>query len=55
MPPFTPSTSPTPGLSELWNLRNTGQTGGTSGADIDAVRTWDITRGRRDVVVVGAS
>lgn len=28
-----------------WSLRNTGQTGGTSGADISATDAWDITTG----------
>ena len=35
----------------LWGLRNQGQSGGTSGADIDAVRAWDITTGSTDVIV----
>ncbi len=35
----------------LWGLRNQGQSGGLSGADIDAVRAWDITTGSTDVVV----
>lgn len=35
----------------LWGLRNTGQNGGTSGVDVDAVRAWDITTGSNDVVV----
>jgi len=35
----------------LWNLYNTGQTGGTPGADIDAVRAWDITNGSNNVVI----
>jgi hypothetical protein len=29
----------------LWGMRNTGQNGGTSGADIDATLAWDITTG----------
>lgn len=40
-----------PRLSELWGLNNTGQTGGTPDADIDAVEAWDVTIGSRDVVV----
>ena len=35
----------------LWGLRNTGQNSGVSGADIDAVRAWDITTGSTNVVV----
>ncbi len=35
----------------LWGLRNTGQNGGLSGADIDAVRAWDTTTGSTSVVV----
>ncbi|HLP02364.1 MAG TPA: S8 family peptidase, partial [Opitutaceae bacterium] len=35
----------------LWGLRNTGQGGGVSGADIDAVAAWDITTGSSAVVV----
>ncbi len=35
----------------LWGLRNTGQAGGTPGADIDAMDAWDITTGAASVVV----
>ncbi|HVR36716.1 MAG TPA: S8 family serine peptidase, partial [Methylomirabilota bacterium] len=35
----------------LWGLRNNGDAGGVVGADIDAVRAWDITTGSRDVVI----
>ncbi len=35
----------------LWGLRNTGQSGGLAGADIDAVDAWDITKGSASVVV----
>lgn len=38
-----------------WGLRNTGQVirgrAGTPGADVDAVRAWDVTTGSREVVV----
>ncbi|MGJ8672177.1 S8 family serine peptidase [Rubritalea sp.] len=37
--------------SSLWGLNNTGQTGGTSDADIDAPEAWDITTGNKDVIV----
>ncbi|MCP5153064.1 MAG: S8 family serine peptidase [Ectothiorhodospiraceae bacterium] len=35
----------------LWGLRNTGQSGGTPGIDIDAVGAWSVTTGAADVVV----
>jgi len=35
----------------LWGLRNLGQAGGRAGADIDAVRAWDITTGSSSVIV----
>jgi alpha-tubulin suppressor-like RCC1 family protein/subtilisin family serine protease len=35
----------------LWGLRNTGQSGGLAGADIDAVRAWDTTTGSTEVLV----
>ena len=38
-------------FSYLWNLYNSGQTGGTPGADIDALRAWDMTTGSNNVVV----
>ncbi len=40
-----------PRFPDLWGLRNTGQTGGTSGADIGAAAAWDLTTGASDVVV----
>jgi subtilase family serine protease/subtilisin family serine protease len=40
-----------PDFSKLWNLQNTGQTGGTAGADISAAEGWDVTTGSSDVVV----
>ena len=40
-----------PRFSELWGLHNTGQTGGTADADIDAVEAWDISVGSRNVIV----
>lgn len=40
-----------PKFGELWGLRNTGQTGGTTGVDIKAPAAWDITTGSSDVVV----
>ena len=41
-----------PMFNLLWGLENTGQTGGTAGADIDATRAWDVFTGSDDVVVV---
>lgn len=40
-----------PRFSEMWALNNTGQNGGTAGADISAVEAWDITTGSKDVVI----
>ena len=40
-----------PGFGYLWGLHNTGQTGGTADADIDALEAWDIQTGSDDVVV----
>ncbi|HEY0007905.1 MAG TPA: S8 family serine peptidase [Tepidisphaeraceae bacterium] len=37
--------------SSLWGLNNTGQTGGTPDADIDAPEAWDLARGNGSVVV----
>ncbi|MFM8980507.1 MAG: S8 family serine peptidase [Planctomycetia bacterium] len=43
-----------PSFGQLWGLRNSGQTGGTAGADIDATLAWDLSRGRSDGSVVVA-
>ncbi len=40
-----------PYFGSLWGLHNTGQDGGTPGADIQAVDAWDITTGSKEVVV----
>ena len=40
-----------PLFNQLWGLYNTGQTGGTPAADIDAPNAWDITTGNIDIVV----
>ena len=40
-----------PRLDDLWGMCNTGQTGGTSDADIDAPEAWDIFTGSGDIVV----
>ena len=39
------------GDGTLWGLNNTGQDGGTAGADISAAAAWDSTIGDRSVVV----
>ncbi len=38
-------------FGNLWGLNNTGETGGTSDADIDAPEAWDITTGSHGVVI----
>ena len=40
-----------PGFSWQWALHNTGQTGGTDDADIDAAESWDIEQGQEEVVI----
>ena len=40
-----------PSFSAQWALSNTGQNGGTIGADIRATQAWDVTTGSRSVVV----
>lgn len=40
-----------PRFGELWGMNNTGQTGGTPDADIDAPEAWDTQTGSSDVVV----
>jgi subtilisin family serine protease len=40
-----------PDFNKLWGLNNTGQTGGTFGADIDAIKAWDITTGSTNVII----
>ena len=40
-----------PSFAELWGLDNTGQTGGTPDADIDAPGAWDIITGSSDGIV----
>jgi len=40
-----------PQFGQLWGLHNTGQGGGTVGADIDASDAWDINTGNSDFVV----
>ena len=40
-----------PHFNGQWALHNTGQTGGTFDADIDAPEAWDIETGNSDVVI----
>ncbi|MBC2695056.1 MAG: S8 family serine peptidase [Desulfobacteraceae bacterium] len=40
-----------PDYSEQWALNNTGQTGGTPDADIDAPEAWDLQTGSSSMVV----
>ena len=40
-----------PSFSQMWGLNNTGQTGGTVDADIDAPEAWDITTGSSSVLI----
>ncbi len=38
-------------FSKQWHLHNTGQTGGTPNADVNAPEAWEITAGDPDIVV----
>jgi subtilisin family serine protease len=40
-----------PNLPQLYGMINTGQTGGTADADIDADQAWSIARGSHNVIV----
>ena len=40
-----------PSFTQQWALNNTGQTGGTPDADIDAPEAWDTTTGSSDIVL----
>ncbi|MBN2412780.1 S8 family serine peptidase [candidate division KSB1 bacterium] len=40
-----------PGFKGLFGLHNTGQTGGTNDADIDAPEAWDTNTGNNNVIV----
>ncbi|MFW8589936.1 S8 family serine peptidase [Glaciecola sp. 2405UD65-10] len=49
---WTKSLTPNdPSYGDLWGLNNTGQSGGTVDADIDAAEAWDITTGSSEVVI----
>ena len=38
-------------FGELWGMYNTGQSGGTPGADISATKAWDIATGSSSIIV----
>jgi serine protease len=38
-------------FNDLWGMHNTGQTGGTVDADIDAPEAWDISTGNSEVII----
>ncbi len=40
-----------PAFSNLWGLHNSGQSGGTSDADMDAPEAWNISSGSRSVIL----
>ena len=40
-----------PRFDQLWGMLNTGQTGGTAGADISATSAWDVFTGSDNVVI----
>ncbi|MCK4886310.1 MAG: S8 family serine peptidase, partial [Planctomycetes bacterium] len=40
-----------PRFDDLWGMHNTGQTGGTADADIDAPEAWDISTGSSEIIV----
>ena len=55
-PDYVRTASATPGDAafvdgRLWGLQNTGQSGGSAGADINIVGAWDLTTGSRQVIV----
>jgi subtilisin family serine protease len=39
-------------FSEMWPMNNTGQSGGTVGADIEATKAWDIATGSKNEIIV---
>ena len=40
-----------PDFGSQWALHNTGQTGGSSDADVDGPEAWELVTGNRDVIV----
>jgi subtilisin family serine protease len=47
----TPVFPDDPSFDQQWHLHNTGQTGGSSDADIDAPEAWGVTTGSTSVVI----
>ena len=47
----TATTPNDPSFSQQWSLNNTGQSGGTAHADIDATDAWTVTTGSMAVIV----
>ena len=45
------STPDDPRYGDLYGLHNTGQSGGTNDADIDAPEAWQVSTGSRDIIV----
>ena len=41
-----------PRFGNQWTLQNTGQNGGTAGADVNAIGAWDITTGSPSIGIV---
>ena len=48
---YTSTTPNDASFTDLWGMNNTGQTGGTADADIDAVEAWDLFTGSSSVLV----
>ncbi len=49
---YTSATVPNDAFfNELWGLDNSGQTGGTSGADIQATDAWDLATGNHNLII----
>jgi subtilisin family serine protease len=49
---FLQSPQNEPRFGNQWHLRNTGQGGGTAGADVNAIGAWAITTGKPEIKVV---
>ena len=48
---YTFGTPNDPQFNQLWGMHNTGQSGGTADADIDAPEAWDVATGAATVIV----
>nr|WP_228084941.1 S8 family serine peptidase [Mucilaginibacter sp. JRF] len=50
--PIKPAGFPNdPYFAQQWHYNNTGQNGGTPGADINLLKAWEVTKGTRNVIV----